>query len=181
MFKREYFCHFMTRNPFAFIFWNDCLEKSRSSLCVLVAGKLGFNCVWDSDFMRNISQFKVINFHSFTDPSVAFSEMCTDQFYIHRVRADTGSDPDKDYFNILTAQGCWYNNAMDEYELNLITCEQHELELNTQLNRTLLRYDNVDEASPATHWRDPGLIAAARWRISVLNKMFRCEMLTFQI
>ena len=86
--------------------------------------------------MRSISHFKVINFHSFTDPSVAFSEMCTDQFYIHRVRADTGSDPDKDYFDILTAQrryGTIYNNAMDEYELNLITCAQHELELNTQL------------------------------------------------
>ena len=56
-------------------------------------------------FIQNISQFKVINFHSFTDPSIAFSEMCTDQFYIPRVRADIGNDPDKDYFNIFAAQG----------------------------------------------------------------------------
>lgn len=56
-------------------------------------------------FIHNILQIKVINFHSFTDPSVAFSEMCTDQFYIPRVRADIGNDPDKDYFNIFTAQG----------------------------------------------------------------------------
>ena len=35
---------------------------------------------------------------------------------IIRVRADTGNDPEKDYFNILTTEGRWYN-AMDEYEL----------------------------------------------------------------
>lgn len=44
--------------------------------------------------------------------------MCTDQFYIPRVRADIGNDPDKDYFNIFTAQGRWYNgNGLEEYEL----------------------------------------------------------------
>ena len=47
-----------------------------------------------------------------------------------------------------------------------------------QLNWTLLRFDDVDEARPATHWRDPGLVASARW--ANLNLRGWCDVTSFR-